>query len=95
MSINVNRDNAAEQDKEIVQALWNAGMLTGAEPSAFSKGGSVIVRGCAANYYLLTAVLAVRLAAGDIVLVEKSDKAAKKSYQEKLVEEIRRHTVGK
>lgn len=41
-------------------------------------------------WYLLTATIAQRLAAGDLELVEKGDSCGKKAYYDKLCREIRR-----
>lgn len=77
-----------KHDAEIVQALWNVSHLEGVIPGVTPED-DLAIRGKAVDYYLLAATLAIRLAAGDIELVEKADKAQKKDYQQKLMRVIR------
>lgn len=79
-----------EKDREIVTALWGVSNHEGLISETAKEDGAFSIHGKAVDLYLLTAVLAVRLAAGDVELVEKGDKAHKKAYQQKLMAEIQR-----
>lgn len=75
-----------EHYPEIAAALWGASSLVGATGNA----EELSVKGNAVDLYLLAGVIAMRLAVGDLELVEKCDSIQKKAYQEKLMAEIRR-----
>lgn len=78
------------KEQEIITALWGVANHEGLIPADIQSDGEISIRGKAVDLYLLTAVLAMRIAAGDIELVEKGDKIHKKAYQEKLIKEIQR-----
>ena len=83
-----------EKNEEIITALWGVANHEGLISETAKEDGELSIRGKAVDLYLLTAVLAVRLAAGDIELVEKGDTAHKKAYQQKLMDEIQRDWCG-
>lgn len=76
-----------EHSPEIVSAIWGVSQHVGLTQE---DGEDVAIRGNAVDLYLLVAVIAQRLAVGDLELVEKGDTLGKKDYQEKLIREIRR-----
>lgn len=71
---------------EIAAALWGASSLIGVSGDA----EELSVKGKAVDLYLLAGVIAMRLAVGDLELVEKGNSLQKKAYQEKLMAEVRR-----
>lgn len=73
-------------NEEIATALWKTSQLTGI---VTEDPDDLAIRGFAVDYYLLTATLAIRIAAGDLILIDKADTAGKRAYQEKLIREIR------
>lgn len=75
-----------EHHPEIASALWGASSLIGVSGDA----EELSVKGKAVDLYLLAGVIAMRLAVGDLELVEKGDNLQKKAYQEKLMAEVRR-----
>ena len=74
---------------DLVHALWEAGHFSGIRAGADED--DIVLSGPAVNYYLLLSTLAVRLAAGDLELVEKGDTAGKKNYFDRLIAEIKSH----
>lgn len=88
MEIVLNRETVIpEHCPEIVSAIWGVSQHVGLTQE---DGEDVAIRGNAVDLYLLAAVIAQRLAVGDLELVEKGDTLGKKDYQEKLIREIRR-----
>lgn len=79
-----------EHHPEIVAALWGVGALTGVIENYTGNSEDIGIKGRAVDLYLLSSVIAMRLAAGDLDLVEKGDSLHKKEYQEKLMAEVRR-----
>lgn len=75
---------------EIVTALCGVVNHEGLIPQSIKENGEAAVYGRAVELYMLTTALAMRLAVGDVELVEKGDKAHKKAIQQKLMAEIRR-----
>lgn len=75
-----------EYHPEITSAIWGASSLLGVSGDA----EELSIKGNAVNLYLLAGVIAMRLAVGDLELVEKGDSLQKKTYQEKLMSEVRR-----
>ena len=74
---------------DLVYALWEAGHFSGVKSG--TDEDDIVLVGPAVNYYLLLSTLAVRLAAGDLELVEKGDMAGKKDYFDRLVAEVKAH----
>lgn len=88
MEIVLNRETVIpEHCSEIVSALWGVSQHIGLIQE---DGKEVAIRGNAIDLYLLAAVIAQRLAVGDLELTEKGDSLGKKDYQKKLIREIRR-----
>lgn len=75
-----------EHNSEIAAAIWGASSLVGVS----GDSEELNIRGNAVDLYLLAGVIAMRLAVGDLELVEKGDSLQKKAYQEKLMAEVGR-----
>lgn len=75
-----------EYHPEITSAIWGASSLVGVS----GDSEELNIRGNAVDLYLLAGVITMRLAVGDLELVEKRDSLQKKAYQEKLMAEVRR-----
>lgn len=52
------------------------------------SGDDIIIKGRCIDAYLLTAVIAMRLQAGDIEITEIKDSLGKKSYYDRLVKSM-------
>lgn len=73
------------------KACSMVGKFEGLKPittGVYSKNPEIVVQGRAVDAYLLVAVLAERIQAGDIVIHDVGDKAGKKEYFDKLISSV-------
>lgn len=68
--------------------LWNVAHLDGVKSD--TEGADLLMVGPSVDNYLFAAVLAKRLEAGDIEIVEKGDSIGKKAYYDRLLAGIER-----
>lgn len=72
---------ATHSTNPLVKALVASGSGMGVEV----EGDKVVMKGIYVDAYLLTIVLALRIAVGDIEIIDKSDMLNKKDYFDKLL----------
>lgn len=92
MGLHFDNEKVSPKMKAIATSLWSAGKLKDVYTDDYSNPEKELaIRNFSVDYYLLSVVLAERIAAGDLELIERGDSTGLKQYCDRLIEEIVSH----